>query len=60
MTDLQLIYLNARARGMRHRAAVDHVSRKTGIDSDSVARALARAKRTDERDERAAKRAVKA
>lgn len=56
MTDLQLIYLNARAKGMKHRAAVDHVSRETGIDSGSVARALARAKRADERDERQRKR----
>jgi hypothetical protein len=60
MTDLQLLYLNARARGMRHRSAIDHVSRQTNIDSGSVARALARAKRTDERDERAAKREAKA
>jgi len=59
MTDLQLLYLNARARGKRHRAAIDNVSRETGIDSGSVARALARAKRADERDERQAKWAVK-
>lgn len=60
MTDLQLIYLNARAKGMRHRSAIDHVSRETGIDSGTVARALGRAKRTDERDERQAKREAKA
>lgn len=56
MTDLQLMYLNARAKGMRHRAALDHVSRETGIDPGSVGRALGRAKRTDERDARQAKR----
>lgn len=60
MTDLQLLYLNARAKGMRHRAAIDHVSRQTGIDPGSVARALARAKRADERDERQAKKEAKA
>ena len=60
MTDLQLIYLNARARGMRHRAAIDHVSRETGLDQGTVARCLARAKRADERDERQAKREAKA
>lgn len=61
MTDLQKLYFKARTElGLRHRAAIDAVSRETGIDPGSVARALARAKRTDERDQRQAKRDAKA
>ncbi len=50
-TDLQLLYLQARAgRRRAHRAAVEHVASHTGIDADTVARCLHRARRADERD----------
>jgi hypothetical protein len=53
MTDLQKLYLKARTElHCGHRAAVDEVSRVTGIEPGSVARALARAKREDERAEK--------
>jgi uncharacterized membrane protein len=51
MTDLQLLYLQARAGRRRgHRAAVEHVAAQTGLDGDTVARCLHRARRADERD----------
>lgn len=57
MTSLQELYVKARVeRKLKHRQAIDWVAGQTGIDSASVARALARAKREDERDERRAKR----
>lgn len=53
MTELQMLYLKARTElRCGHRRAIDEVSRATGIEPGSVARALARAKREDERDEK--------
>lgn len=53
MTDLQGLYLKARTElHCGHRRAVDEVARITGIEPGSVARALARARREDERDEK--------
>lgn len=50
-TDLQLLYLQARAGNKRrHRSALEHVARRTGLDPDTVARCLHRARRADERD----------
>ena len=55
MTELQKLYLAARAGQKRgHRAALRHISRETGIDPDSVDRALRRARRTDQLEARRA------
>lgn len=55
-TDLQLLYLQARAGNRRrHRAAIEELATRTGIDPDTVARCLHRARRTDERDEKTRK-----
>ena len=57
-TDLQRLYLQARVGNKRrHRAAVEELARKTGLDPDTVARCLHRARRTDERDAKFRKRA---
>lgn len=51
MTDLQIMYNRARLEGnMKHRAALRHIARETGIDEGSISRALARANREDKRD----------
>ena len=61
MTDLQKLYLKARAElRCGHRRGVDEVARVTGIDHGSVSRALARARREDERDEKRKKKETKA
>lgn len=53
MTDLQKLYLQARAGNKRkHHAALRHVAAQTGLDKDTVARCLHRARRADERDAR--------
>jgi len=54
MTELQAQYTKIRVEnpGLSHGAAVRRVARSTGLDADSVFRALARAKREDERDAR--------
>lgn len=53
MTEIQKLYLKARTElRCGHRRAIDEISRTTGIEPNSVARALARAKREDERDEK--------
>jgi hypothetical protein len=61
MTDLQKLYLKARTElRCGHRGAIDEVARITSIDPGSVARALARAKREDERSEKRKAKEVKA
>lgn len=61
MTDLQLLYAKARLEGSRtHGHAVRQVARWTGLDPDSVRRALARARREDERDEKKRQRTKEA
>lgn len=51
MTDLQKMYVELRVnRGIKHRDALLEISKITGIDEGSVSRALARAKREDERE----------
>jgi hypothetical protein len=61
VTDLQKLYLKARTElHCGHRRAVDEVSRITGIDPDSVASALSRARREDERAEKRQKKEAKA
>lgn len=48
MTDLQLLYLQARAGNKRgHRAALRHLALQTGIDEDTIDRCLRRARRAD-------------
>ena len=59
MTDLQVMYLNARAKGARHHAALRDVASRTGLDKGTVDRCLRRARQQDERDARARKRANK-
>lgn len=55
MTELQKLYLAARAGNKRrHHAALREVARQTGLDKDTVARCLQRARRADQRDARAA------
>lgn len=47
-TDLQLKYAAARVGNKRgHHAALRHISKQTGIDPESIDRALKRARRTD-------------
>lgn len=59
MTALQLLYLQARAGRKRgHRSAVEHVAAGTGLDPDTVARCLHRARRADERDAKTQKGAA--
>ena len=57
MTDLQQRYTKARIEnpGLSHGQAVKRIARETGIDPDSVFRALTRARREDERGQRKAK-----
>lgn len=52
MTDLQKLYVKHRVEGKKHRAAIRQIAIDTGIDEGSVSRALARAKREDQRDAR--------
>jgi hypothetical protein len=50
MTDLQRLYTKARLElKLGHRSALAHVAAETGLDEGSVSRALARARREDER-----------
>ena len=60
MTDLQVMYLNARAKGARHHAALRDVASRTGLDKGTVDRCLRRARRQDEVDERKRKKGAKA
>lgn len=54
MTELQKLYTKERVEnGRRHHAALRAISRLTGIDPESVGRALRRAEREDRRDKRA-------
>lgn len=60
MTDLQKLYLSARKGGQRgHYAALRLVAGQTGIDPDSVGRALDRAREADAIDARRARRAAR-
>ena len=60
-TDLQMLYLKVRIEDeLTHGAACRRVARLTGLDPDSVFRALARAKRENERDEKRKKKEAKA
>jgi hypothetical protein len=55
MTDLQLMYLAARAGNRRgHKAALRLISGQTGIDTDTIDRCLRRARRTDKIEARKA------
>lgn len=59
MTDLQKLYTTKRLTdNLKHRAAIRAVSRETGIDEGSVARALARADREQKRARKGPKRAA--
>lgn len=61
MTDMQLLYLKVRAeQKIGHRAALREMSRRTGIDPDSIDRVLQRARRADAIDAKRAKKAAKA
>lgn len=52
-TDLQLLYLRARAGGKAgHHAALRSIAAETGLDKDTVARCLERARRADAADAR--------
>jgi hypothetical protein len=55
-TDLQLLYLQARVGRVRHRTALERIARKTGIDPETIARCLHRARRADEQAAKVAKR----
>ncbi len=60
MTDLQKLYLKVRIEGdLSHGAAVRQVAGITGLDADSVFRALARAKAEDERARKRVRRVAK-
>ena len=57
MTDLQKLYQIARVEHeLGHKGALNFISDETGLDSETVARALARAKREDERSKKGKKR----
>jgi hypothetical protein len=49
MTALQGLYLKERVEGKRHHAALRAISRKTGIDPETIGRCLRRAEREDRR-----------
>jgi hypothetical protein len=55
MTDLQKMYLAARASGMRHHGALRQLARQTGIDESTIDRCLKRARRADVIDAKRAK-----
>lgn len=58
MTDLQAMYLVARVEGdSTHRKALRMMGKSTGLDEGTLTRALARARREDEKDARRAKKA---
>jgi hypothetical protein len=49
MTELQKLYLAARANGQRgHHAALRAVAQQTGLDKDTIDRCLKRARREQE------------
>lgn len=58
MTELQKMYVKARVEGQKHRSAIRSISINTGIDEGSVSRALARAKREDDREAKRVRRSA--
>lgn len=57
MTELTKLYVKVRTElRCGHRRAVDELARQTGMDPQTIARALARARREDERDEKRRKK----